>query len=266
MSDPEQSLRPRQRRARIAELLRVGPASVEDLAARFDVSLSTVRRDLERLSADGTIHRTYGGAVPATSSRERTLREREHLEGRAKAEIAALAVDLIDDGATILLDAGTSVGALARLVAGRSGLTIVTNSLTTAELLSSTESGHEIVLLGGALRPISGSTVGPIAEEALRSITVDAAFLSGDGVDAVRGISERTERQAALKRAMIAAAGTVHVLADATKLGSADAHWWARIEAPWSLLTDAAASETQLAPFRERGVLVRVAPRSAQTD
>jgi DeoR family fructose operon transcriptional repressor len=71
--------------------------------------------------------------------------------------------------------------------------------------------------------------------------------LGADGVDPLRGLSESTDQQASLKRAMISAAKEIYVLADASKLGVTSAHWWAPINRPWTLVTDSSISSEQLA-------------------
>ena len=94
----------------------------------------------------------------------------------------------------------------------------------------------------------------------MSGITADVAFLGADGVTADRGICEGTSEQAALKRAMVASAGTVVVLADASKVGSASSHYWTSLRRPWTLITDDRATDSQLAPFRRlRGTEVLVA-------
>ncbi|MFL6052957.1 MAG: hypothetical protein ACJ72W_08600, partial [Actinoallomurus sp.] len=121
--------------------------------------------------------------------------------------------------------------------------------------------GVELVVLGGAVRHVSLGIIGPIAESTLRGITVDAVFLGADGVVANRGVCETTAEQATLKRLMVEQASEVYVLADASKLGRASGHWWTALDRPWTLITDAGATEDALAPFRARPeVTVRVAP------
>ncbi|MEW1821604.1 DeoR/GlpR family DNA-binding transcription regulator [Arthrobacter sp. NPDC080031] len=240
------------RRTTIAAILEVRPATVEELAEEFGVSLSTIRRDLERLTASGRIHRTYGGAVTAGySPREQSLQERELVARDAKLMIGRFAASLVAPGSVNLLDAGTTVGALAENLTTRSELTIITNGMTCARILEHAE-GVDLVLLGGHLRHISSGTVGPLAEAALSSLTADAAFLGADGVDPLRGLSETTDQQASLKRAMISAANEIYVLADASKLGAKSAHWWAAIDRPWTLITDSSITPEQLAMFQSR--------------
>jgi DeoR/GlpR family transcriptional regulator of sugar metabolism len=241
----------KERRTSIAATLEMRPASVEDLAEEFGVSLSTIRRDLERLTSIGRIHRTYGGAVPAAPLREQSLLERENIAGDAKRKIGRFAASLVVPHSVNLLDAGTTVGALAENLKGRNNLTVITNGMTCARILEHAE-GVDLVLLGGSLRHISSGTVGPLAEAALHSLTADAAFLGADGVDPSRGLSESTDQQASLKRLMIDAASDIYVLADATKLGAKSAHWWSPIARPWTLITDSSATPDQLDPYRNR--------------
>lgn len=238
------------RRSRIAETLEARPATVEELADEFAVSPSTIRRDLDRLVASGRILRTYGGAAPARAGREQSLRERELVAGEAKQAIGRRAASLVAPGSVNILDAGTTVGMLARCLCACSGITVITNGMTTARMLEHAED-VEVVILGGRLRHISSGTVGPLAEAALSTLTADAAFLGADGVSAQRGLSEQTDQQASLKGAMVRAAEELYVLADATKLAASPAHWWTPIERPWTLITDASASERQLQPFRD---------------
>lgn len=234
-----------QRRARIAELLRTRAVEVEELVALFGVSASTVRRDLARMTEDGDVVRTYGGAV---GGREQTLHERELLARAQKAEIARLAARFVRAGDLVLLDAGTTTGALAALLADRTDLTVATNGLTTLNALADAE-GVRLIALGGTLRHVSQGMVGPVAEAALSGITADAAFIGADGVVAGRGVCEATAEQAALKRLMITQSDAVYVLADATKLGQAPSHFWTRLDRPWTLITDATATPRHLAPF-----------------
>lgn len=251
----------RERRAEIGSLLMQGPISVDELADRYAVSASTIRRDLDVLARDGEIVRTYGGAR-ATGAHEQSLREREALAVEQKLAIGRLASSFVHASSVVILDAGTTAGALARCIAHRDDLTVVTNGLTTTSVLEHA-AGIELVVVGGALRHISSGFVGPIAERIMAGITADAAFLSADGLTADRGLCEQTPEQASLKRIMVENANEVYVLADASKLGAAVAHWWTPLDRPWTLITDEAATPEHLAPFRAlAGVTVQIAPTS----
>jgi DeoR/GlpR family transcriptional regulator of sugar metabolism len=238
------------RRREIRDLLQVRPIAVAELAARYEVSESTIRRDLTRLSSEGEIVRTYGGALSPGNGGEVTLHERESLAVPQKRAIARAAEERAAGCRMVLLDAGTTVGALAERLAARSGLTVATPGLTSINVLAGVP-GIDLVVLGGTVRRLSLGMVGPLAESAVSKLSADAVFLGADGVVAGRGVCEARPEQSALKQLMIDRSREVYVLADAAKLGRADSHWWAAFDRPWTLITDAGASEEQLRPFRE---------------
>jgi DeoR/GlpR family transcriptional regulator of sugar metabolism len=208
---------------------------VDDLARRFGVSASTVRRDLQHLSDTKAVRRTYGGAILAAPSAETTLDQRLAVNGPEKQAIARAALALITDGETLT--------AFGRLLLDRR-LRIITNNLALLPLLARAPE-IDLVVLGGSVRTTSMGTVGPLAVEALRRMTADRAVMSADGVVAGRGLCEASLDQVALKSAMIAQAQDTVVLADAGKLGRAEQRAWAPLPPRWTLVTDAAASQDQ---------------------
>ncbi|MFR9722869.1 DeoR/GlpR family DNA-binding transcription regulator [Streptomyces sp. MS19] len=238
------------RREEIRGLLQARPIAVAELAERYAVSESTIRRDLARLSETGGIVRTYGGALSPGGEDEQSLQERERLAGPQKAAIARHADRHAAGCRLVLLDAGTTAGALAVRLAARGGLTVATPGLTSINVLAGVP-GVELVVLGGTVRPLSLGMVGPLAEAAVARLTADAVFLGADGVVAGRGICEARPEQTALKQLMIDRSRDLYVLADAGKLGRADSHWWATLDRPWTLITDAGATAAQLRPFHD---------------
>ncbi len=245
------------RRQRILDLVSSGEEDVDALAQRFGVSASTIRRDLAGLSRSGVITRTYGGAVSAQRAPEQTLLAREQIHRRAKAAIGRAAAAAIEDGDSILLDSGSTVGALGCCLTNRK-VRVVTSNLPLVGMFI--QRGIEVTVLGGAVRSISMGVVGSLAEMVLRRLTVDKVFLGADGVVAGRGLCEASPEQCALKELMMAQATQVFVLADSSKLGRANQQCWAPLSKPWTLITDAAAGEAQLKPFyRQVGVDVLLA-------
>ncbi|WP_331773337.1 DeoR/GlpR family DNA-binding transcription regulator (plasmid) [Embleya sp. NBC_00888] len=238
-----------QRRQEIRDLLRMRPLSVSELAERYGVSESTVRRDLTQLSGAGEIVRTYGGALLSGGAEEQTLQERETLARAEKAAIARTAEAHVAGCRLVLLDAGTTVGALASRLATHDGLTVATPGLTSVDILAGAP-GIELIVIGGALRRLSLGMVGPLAESMVSQLTADAVFLGADGVVAGRGICEARPEQTSLKQLMVERSRAVYVLADAQKLGRAESNWWASFTRPWTLITDASATNAQLALFR----------------
>jgi DeoR/GlpR family transcriptional regulator of sugar metabolism len=252
----------RDRRREIGRLLQEKPVNVDELAAVFSVSASTIRRDLDTMARDGDIVRTYGGAR-TIGGPERSLLERESIAVEQKAAIGRLASTFVPDGAVAVLDAGTTVGALARNLVYREDLTVVTTGLTTTNMLEHS-AGVELIVVGGRLRHISSGFVGPFAERVMVDVSADVAFLGADGVSAAYGLCEETPEQASLKRVMVERSRDIYVLADSSKLGVTSSHWWTRIERPWSLVTDDGATDEQLAAFRASGIVtVHIATTSA---
>lgn len=235
------------RRKRVLELVHAGTNNVSDLADVLGVSEPTARRDLVALEASGQIIRSYGGAITIDRAREASLQERENAQQPQKMDIARRAAEYVTDGDLVVLDAGTTVGDLARLI-GDLDITVVTNGMSSLHALMDS-STVDLIVTGGRLRRISRSFVGPDAGAYLRALTGDRVFLSGDGVVADRGICEASIEQASLKTVMINQARHLYVLADASKLGNASANFWSPIDRPWTLITDSSATADQLAPF-----------------
>jgi DeoR/GlpR family transcriptional regulator of sugar metabolism len=247
---PEHRLRAGERRALIERLVTTqGAAHVEELAQSLDVTPSTIRRDLSLLTEQGKLARTYGGAMPATHPPEASLGQRAGQAVAEKDRIARWAAGQVAEGDTIILDAGTTTGRLARHLRDRAGLTVITNGLTALTELAEAE-GVEVIVLAGTLRHISQGFVGPLAELTLSRLTADRVFLGADGLDARLGICEASLLQTRLKELMIERAAEVFVLADSTKLGQSPFTAWAPIERPWTLVTDSGVTDETLAPFR----------------
>jgi DeoR family transcriptional regulator, fructose operon transcriptional repressor len=239
----------RHRHERILELLHTSGLDIDRLAEVLKVSLATIRRDLGQLAEQGKITRTYGGAVLPPAGLERSLQERAMIAKEEKEAIAQAASAHVEEGDTLILDAGTTTGALARQLRRFRNLKVITNGFSV--MLALAESKNiEVILLGGTLRYISFGVVGPYAELVLRRITAKKTFVSADGVVAGRGLCEATAEQAALKSLMLEQAREVYVLADSTKLGDSYSPFWTPFPEKWTLLTDSRATEAQLAPFR----------------
>ncbi|ABD89948.1 DeoR/GlpR family DNA-binding transcription regulator [Rhodopseudomonas palustris] len=251
------SMRSKERHARLLEALNAGEIDIDDLARRFEVSASTVRRDLQQLSKINAVRRTYGGAILTGHAIETTFEQRLAVDGDAKQAIARAAIELIEDGDTLILDAGSTVAAFSRLLLQRR-LRIITNNLALLPFLAKAPA-IELVVLGGALRSTSMSTMGPLANEALRRLSATRAIMSADGVVGGRGLCEADLEQVALKSLMMQQAKELIVLADASKLGRAEQLAWAPLPPRWTLVTDAGASEQQRQRLADAGARVIVA-------
>lgn len=209
-----------ERRNEIKRILRDKQSiSVSELAGRFFVSESTIRRDLDMMSANGEIHRTYGGAILVDSlsvDMPITIRERENID--AKNSIARSAVNFIHSGATVILDTSSTVTAMVPLLGEFDALTVITNSIKTAYMLNAC-SKITTYCTGGRLRGFNMSLVGATAVERLSEINADIAFISCRGMTPEKGITEASDEEAQVKRAMIEAASRTVLLCDSSKHG-----------------------------------------------
>lgn len=209
-----------ERRNEIKRLLRDEKSiSVAQMAKRFFVSESTVRRDLDMLSEEGEVRRTYGGAVildTLTGDLPITVRERENID--AKNVIAQYAVRLIHSGATVILDTSSTVTAMVPLLSEFDGLTVITNSIKATYMLNACGK-ITTYCTGGRLREHNMSLVGITACQRLEEINADIAFISCRGMTPEKGVTEASEEEAQVKKAMINAAERTVLLCDSTKLG-----------------------------------------------
>ena len=249
----------RESEARRSEIVRLarssGLASVDDLSAQFGVTASTIRRDLSQLTSQGLIARTYGGAIALDPHQESSLRQRA-LEGfDAKRAIAEWAASQVRPGETILLDAGTTVGAMGEFLREIDDITVIAAGLTALESLADADSVR-VECIGGTLRHLSQGFVGPLAEATLQRVTFDRAFLGADAVTADLGICEAELEQTRLKEIMIARADEVYVLAHAAKLGQRPFHAWAPIPPGTTIVTDDSADTGETASFEAAGMRV----------
>lgn len=230
-------MRSTERRRQIVDLLHSSRMHVDDLSAYFGVSVATIRRDLTSLSNEGLIARTYGGARLETFPVEPSLAQRSQLNQVQKAAIARAAARVVAAGQTVILDSGSTVAALARRIREIPDLTVVTNSIAAMEQVLSADN-VQLVLLGGQLRRQSHAFVGAAAEQAMRNVTADAAFIGADGHLHGKGICERDEAQLTLKQRMMDAAAEVYLLLDSSKLDIRPASRWLEITRPHHIVTD----------------------------
>lgn len=194
-------------------------ASVSELCELLTVSESTVRRDLKELEAMGMLKRTHGGAVFLDAvSFEPTYREKEDQDRKEKELIAKKAVELIEEGDSLIIDSGTTASYLAAELSKFKNLTVVTNSIILAQQLSPLPSIN-IMLTGGTLRQNTMALVGPLAEASLDKIRVDKAFIATNGFDAKFGLTTPNIVEASIKQKMMSVANQVFVIADHTKIG-----------------------------------------------
>jgi DeoR family transcriptional regulator, aga operon transcriptional repressor len=211
-----------QRRRKILDLIeQKSQVTIRDLVERFSISAVTARADLDALSSQGIVVRSHGGAVrQVDASQEYPLRLKQTLHHAEKVRIGRAAAELIQDNETVILDSGTTTAEIARQLKTRRlrSVTVITHALNVAyELLGATD--VYVIMIGGLLRPVSCSFVGPQAEAMLKEFHADRLFLAVDGLDLEIGPSTPDVLEAQLNSLMARISKEVNVVADFSKLG-----------------------------------------------
>ncbi len=207
------------RRKRLESYLeQVEFASLEELAAEVDASVSTVRRDITALEHEtGRIRRTHGGArLAQPGSEEFIFTRRETVESDAKERIGKACAEIILPNQNLFLDAGSTVYAVARHLAEKTPH-IVTNSLSIANLYAS-HPGIEVVVSGGVIYPRLQTMVGPLAVHTFQQLSADVAIMGAGGL-VEEGIMNSHLLMVEIQKAMIASAHRVIFCLDHTKVG-----------------------------------------------
>jgi DeoR family transcriptional regulator of aga operon len=212
-------------------------AQITELSDVFAVSLSTVRRDLRDLEANGLVRRVHGGAVLVEDRRESPFEQRAVQQADAKQRIGQQAANLVRDGNTIIMTGGTTAAAMVPHLAQKVDLTIITNAINLAcDLVA--YPNIAVVVLGGWLRHSESSLLGHLTTQALQDLHADTIFYGTYGIDVDHGLSGMYVQEVQTDRALIAAASEVVVLADHSKFMRNGAVRVAPIERVMTVVTD----------------------------
>jgi len=258
-----------ERRQHISALLRErGSVQVAPLAARFAVSMQTIRKDLLYLEKRGVAERSYGGAISSVAANVPTERVIEPavepaLETKRasnideKSRIGALAAAMVRPGESIVLDSGTTTLQIAEHLPDDEDITVLTNDLGILCALARKE--HiKVVMLGGALRRRNRAFYGAKTENALDDLQVDKLFLGVDGFDIERGITTHYEPEAMLNRKMVKAARQVIAVTDRSKFGRVCLHRILNVGEIDDLVTDAVESDGMEAAAERLGFRLHI--------
>ena len=236
---------------------RTGAVHVDELAARFNVSTATLRRDLALLEERRLLTRTHGGALAQSVSYH--LPARHNLTGQDdNRRIAVAAAARVPGGHHVVgLTGGVLTGELAHLLADRAELTVVTNALNIAAELA-LRPRLKIVVTGGVTRSGSYDLTGPWAENMLTGVHIGTAFVGAEGVDPELGLTSNDELEARTISAMLDRAQRVIALVPSETFGRLMLAHIAPIKAVHEIFTDSAADPTLCAALRAAGVSVTV--------
>lgn len=250
------------RRAKILEEIEVkGQVSVTELSKMFKISEVTIRNDLAHLERQNMLIRARGGAIKIKFYRmgiDPSISDKQKEFLREKQRIANAAVKLIEDGDTIVLDSGTTTTEIAKNLSKFKNLTIITNALNIAIILSEYE-GFNIFMPGGILRKKSLSLVGVLADENFGKFYCDKLFLGVDGFDTTHGLSTPNSEEAHLNQIMINTAKKVIVVADSRKFLRRRFAFIGSITLVNTVITDSGVRDEDKSRLEKNGVEVIVA-------
>ncbi|MGH9613094.1 MAG: transcriptional repressor AgaR [Bryobacteraceae bacterium] len=248
------------RREIVQRIEQQGRVTVVALAKRFGVSAVTIRSDLEVLSNRRLLVRSHGGAFrPVDEHHEFPLNVKRSIHHAEKVRIGRAAAALVRPHQTVTLDSGTTTPEVAASLRkrGLEAVTVITHALNVAvELVEAPN--ISLIMIGGVLRRVSRSFVGPQAERMIRELHADHFFLAVDGLDLETGLSTPDVLEAQLNALMMTGAREVTVVTDASKIGRRSLSVIAEVRAAHRIVTDDRISRENLQALRGLGVEVIV--------
>ncbi|MDP2370273.1 DeoR/GlpR family DNA-binding transcription regulator [Rhodoferax sp.] len=194
-----------------------GSVTVEELAEKLDVTLQTVRRDVQRLADEGLLKRFHGGVrTPGSTIENIAHQQRESLNAEGKARIARAVAAAVPNDCSLILNIGTTTEAIARALLSHSGLRVITNNLNVANILS-TNARSEVIVVGGVVRGRDRGIVGEAAVDFIRKFRVDIALIGISGIEADGTLRDYDYREVKVSQTIISHAREVWLAADCSK-------------------------------------------------
>ena len=194
-----------------------GSATVEQLADALDVTLQTVRRDVQRLADEGALARFHGGVrVPSSTTENIEHKQRESLNSEGKLRIARSVAAAVPNNCSLILNIGTTTEAIARALLQHTGLRVITNNLNVAAILSANPKS-EVIVVGGVVRGRDRGIVGEAAVDFIRQFKVDVALIGISGIEADGSLRDFDYREVKVSQAIISHAREVWLAADINK-------------------------------------------------
>jgi DeoR family transcriptional regulator of aga operon len=237
-------------------------ATIMELAEKFNVSQMTIRRDLDQLQSEGRIQRSHGGAVKVKRFMGSDYDQRANENKAEKIAIARDAVRHIQDGMSIILDAGTTVAAMVEELEKFNGLKIITRDLHTALLLSNEQrfGSFDVYCTGGRLSKWAYSLDGIYAEKMLASLTVDVAFLTCEAISHAKGAMAWSPVLVGARQTAMNAADKNILLVDSTKFSYNSLAIFASLDSFDEIITENGLDEDEAEVYVTAGYPIRIVP------
>ena len=254
---PSQPLYQPERLARIEQTLAAQPrVTVAFLARALGVSSVTVRADLAALEKNGRVIRVHGGAMAVNkAAHELSFEYRAHLHHNAKRAIGKFAASLVHDGDSIFIDASTTALEMVPHIGDRREVTVITNSLRSAQELV-TYPNLTVIMPGGIVRRDAFSLVGMWSADMIQQFNIGRAFMGARGFTLDEGLTDVNTDEVALKRAIVNVAKEVIGVFDTSKWGQIALASFCPAERMSLIVSDKRAPHTQVDQAREYGLQV----------
>jgi len=229
-----------ERRKKIIDLLKNNKrASVNELSEKLDVSCATIRRDLSELEKSGFLRRTHGGAILSGSSKlEPSFKEKEDKLAGEKRKIGKKAAEIIKNGDTIFIDAGTTTRYIIDFLKDKNDLTIITHALHIINKINEDNLDCELIVIGGNFKWSTEAMIGPIAEDYLKKLRVDKSFIGSNGFNLKSAATTPDLREAKIKEIALEIAGDNFLLFDQSKWREIYFYRFAELEQIDFIITD----------------------------
>lgn len=210
-------MKPEDRRAYLVDMVREhGRMSVDTLAERLKISRETIRRDLTELSDRGLVRKYHGGALAPETAGEGPFQARLSQNMHEKRAIARRAAALFESGDTLFIDTGSTTVFFAEELSVRSGITVITNSISIASIMARGSDGTRVFLIGGEYREEAAENIGALAVEQISRFSAQHVVLTVAALDQ-SGAMDFDLQEAEVARAMIERAKEVTVILDSSK-------------------------------------------------
>lgn len=249
-----------ERREKILEILnKQGSVDVSELAKLFNLTEMSIRKDLNYLSNQGKLQRTYGGALSwTTSTLELSLREKQERNLLEKSLIGRKAASIIQDGDTIMLDSGTTTQQVAKNLTEHKNLTVITNGINIINTIAGIE-GITLYTVGGQIGTKSYAIVGSEAEKALKKYFAKLCIIGVEGVDLEKGLTSNSQMDANITMILVERASKRILVTDSSKIGQVALIPVCPLENIDILVTDEGTPQSFIDEAQKRGVEVFIA-------
>jgi DeoR family glycerol-3-phosphate regulon repressor len=211
------SIIPNFRQQQILEIARsAGRVTVDDLAARFEVTPQTIRKDLNELCDQRLLSRIHGGAIISSGVENVGYEARRFIAQEEKRAIGAAAAEIIPNNTSLFINIGTTTEEVARALLDHEGLLVITNNINVANILYR-HPRIEVIIAGGPLRRSDGGIIGGAAVDFIRQFKVDHAVIGTSAIDEEGALLDFDYREVRVSQAIIGNARQVILVSDRLK-------------------------------------------------